>query len=65
MTAERNQHRSEAAEAARQADKLTQRLSALPKARPFCSQSWQVTAVRRDSGDSADFIRSALCLTHA
>ncbi len=32
MTAERNQYRSEAAEAGRQADKLTQRLSAMPKA---------------------------------
>ena len=32
MTAERNQCRSEAAEAGRQADKLTQRLSAMPKA---------------------------------
>lgn len=33
MTAERNRFRAEAAEAERQADKLTQRLSAIPKAR--------------------------------
>ncbi|CAL5219051.1 g811 [Coccomyxa viridis] len=35
MTAERNQYRSEAAEAGRQADKLTQRLSAMPKGSGF------------------------------
>ncbi len=35
ITAERNQYRSEAAEAGRQADKLTQRLSAMPKVCPF------------------------------
>ena len=46
VTAERNQYRSEAAEAGRQADKLTQRLSAMPKAR----QSHQSL----DAGSSLD-----------
>ena len=39
MTAERNRCRSEAADAGRQADRLTQRLNAMPKvlAPPSCS----------------------------
>lgn len=42
MTAERNQHRSEAAEAGRQADKLTQQLNAMPKARLLrLDKCWQ------------------------
>ena len=58
MTAERNQYRSEAAEAGRQADKLTQRLSAMPKAR--LSHSLSLDSWCTDSTQCLFCLRSCL-----